>query len=132
MFFEINVSNGVPVYEQVARQIKFAIAEGAFEPGQLIPSVREMARELAINPNTVARAYRDLQSEQVIEAVRGSGLAVSRGARATCRDSRQRLIRERISQVLEEALRSQLAPEEISKIVDVELRRLPSKINSKN
>jgi GntR family transcriptional regulator len=132
MFFEINVSNGVPVYEQVARQIKFAIAEGAFEPGQLIPSVREMARELAINPNTVARAYRDLQSEQIIEAVRGSGLAVARGARAACRDSRQRLIRERISLVLEEALRSQLAPEEISKIVDVELRRLPSKIHSKN
>jgi GntR family transcriptional regulator len=124
MFFDIDVSNGVPVFEQVARQIKYAIAEGVFEPGQLIPSVRDMARELAINPNTVARAYRDLQSEEVIELVRGTGLAVSRGAKATCRDSRSKLIRERVRVALQEALNSQLSVDEVMKIVEAELKKL--------
>ncbi len=124
MFFEINVSNGVPVYEQVARQIQYAIADGVYLPGQMIPSVRDLARELAINPNTVAKAYRDLSQAGVIESVRGAGLAVSRGAAATCRDSRNRLIRQQISSVLDEAFRSQLDVEEIRRIVDIELKKL--------
>lgn len=124
MFFEINVSNGVPVFEQVARQIQYAIADGVYMPGQMIPSVRDLARELAINPNTVAKAYRDLSQAGVIESVRGAGLAVSRGAAATCRDSRNRLIRQQISSVLDEALRSQLDVEEIRRMVEMELKKL--------
>ena len=50
LFFDINTSNGVPVYEQVARQIVSAIASGGLDAGQMVPSVREMAKELAINP----------------------------------------------------------------------------------
>ena len=126
MFFEINVSNGVPVYEQVARQIKFAVAAGSFAPGEMIPSVREMARELAVNPNTVARAYRDLQTEHVVEPVRGEGLAVATGARAICRESRQQIIRDRLQGVLEEAFRSQLSADEITRLVNQEIKRLQS------
>lgn len=124
MVFEINVSNGVPVYEQVARQVQYAIANGVYLPGQMIPSVRDLARELAINPNTVAKAYRDLSQAGLIETVRGSGLAVSRGAAAACRDSRNRLIRQQIAAVLDEALRSHLEPDEIRRIVDLELKKL--------
>jgi GntR family transcriptional regulator len=127
MFFEIDVSNGVPVYEQVARQIKFAVAAGSLVPGEMIPSVREMARELAINPNTVARAYRDLQNEQIIETVRGEGLAVADKARGICRESRQQIIRDRLQSVLEEAFRSQLSADEITRLVNQEIKRLQSK-----
>ena len=76
LFFDINASNGVPVYEQVARQIVNAVASGGLAVGQMIPSVRETAKELAINPNTVARAYRSLQDEAILETVRGSGLSL--------------------------------------------------------
>lgn len=128
--FDLNPSNGVPVYEQIVRQIKFAIANGVYEPGQMIPSVRELARRLAINPNTVARAYRELQTDEVIEPVRGSGLAVSAGARATCRAERVKLLRQRIAGVMQEAVQSQLAAEDIRQIVDQELAKASGKKGS--
>lgn len=126
-FFEINASNGIPVYEQVARQITFAVAAGSLQPGEMIPSVREMARELAINPNTVARAYRQLQDVGVLESVRGSGLTIQSGAKSRCKTMRSRLIRERISNVLTEARQSQLTDNEIMEFVQVEMDRKHTK-----
>jgi len=122
MFFEINPSNGVPVYEQVSRQIMFAVASGSIETGELIPSVRELARELAINPNTVARAFRDLQDQDILQTVRGTGVAVSKGAKTKCVSARTRLIRQRLRNVFEEARQSQLEDEELQKIIDAELQ----------
>ena len=65
MLYHIDPSNGLAIYEQIARQVKFAVAQGALRTGDLVPSVRELAQTLAVNPNTVARAYRDLQSDGV-------------------------------------------------------------------
>ena len=62
MLFRIQPNNGIPIYDQVVRQVKFGVAAGAIVPGELVPSVREMAKQLAINPNTVSRAYRQLQA----------------------------------------------------------------------
>ena len=123
LFFEINASNGVPVYEQVARQIVSAVASGGLESGQMIPSVREMAKELAINPNTVARAYRQLQDEAILETVRGSGIAVSAGAKQKCRTKRSKIIRGRIADVMEEARQSQLTDDEIMKMIQAEFKK---------
>jgi DNA-binding transcriptional regulator YhcF (GntR family) len=80
MFFSIDPTNGVAIYEQIVRQVKFAVAEGTLCPGQLLPSVRQLGLQLAINPNTIARAYQQLQADQVIETLRGRGLAVCAGA----------------------------------------------------
>jgi len=123
LFFEVNASNGVPVYEQVARQIVSAIASGGLESGQMIPSVREMAKDLAINPNTVARAYRQLQDEAILETVRGSGIAVVTGAKQKCRTKRSKVIRGRIAGVMEEARQSQLTDDEIMKMIQTELKK---------
>ena len=122
MFFQINTSNGVPVYEQVSRQIMFAVAAGSIATGEMIPSVREMARELAINPNTVARAFRDLQDQDILQTVRGTGVAVAKGAKSKCVAARTKLIRNRIRSVLEEARQSQLNDEDLRKIIDTELQ----------
>ncbi len=113
MFFDINTQNGVPVYEQVFRQIAFAIASGGIETGELVPSVRNMARELAINPNTVAKAYRMLQEEGVVEPLPGSGLAVTSKAKTKCKSLRMRLFKTEIASLVEEAQRSQLSSAEI-------------------
>ena len=123
LFFDIHTSNGVPVYEQVARQIVCAIASGGLETGQMIPSVREMAKDLAINPNTVARAYRQLQDESILETVRGSGIAVVTGAKQKCRTKRSKVIRGRIAGVMEEARQSQLTDDEIMKMIQTELKK---------
>ena len=56
MFFQIDFDNRLAIYDQVVRQIKFAVAGAVLKEGELVPSVRELARELTINPNTVARA----------------------------------------------------------------------------
>lgn len=117
MFFQIDPANGLPIYEQVVRQLKFAVADELLQPGELAPSVREVARELAINPNTVARAYRDLQDDRVLEPVRGTGLAVAAGAAKRCRAERLKLIRARVEQVLVEARQSGLSGEELATLV---------------
>jgi GntR family transcriptional regulator len=120
VFLQIDAHNGLAVYDQIVRQVKFAVADGALTAGELIPSVRELARDLAINPNTVARAYRQLQDDGVIETVRGTGLAVADGARRQCQHERTRLIRARLRQVLEEAALSGLDPQEIEQLVRTE------------
>ena len=80
MRINIEPNNGVPIYEQLVRQVKYSVAEGTLVPGQVIPSVREMAKKLTVNPNTVQRAYLQLQSEKVLQALRGRGMAVADGA----------------------------------------------------
>ena len=121
MFLQIDFQNGLPIYEQVVRQVKFAIAGQDFKEGELVPSVREIARELAINPNTVARAFRQLQTDGVLEPVRGTGLAVAAGAAERCRKERVELIRARLTQVLSEAMQSRLDPDDLRTLVEREL-----------
>jgi len=121
MFVHVDVRNGLAVYDQIVRQVKFAVAEGAVRSGEMVPSVRELARDLAINPNTVARAYRQLQDDGVLETVRGTGLTVASAARRHCQMERTKLIRARIRLVLEEALQSGLDPQDIQTMVTDEL-----------
>lgn len=121
MIFNVDPRNGLAIYEQVVRQVKFAIASGALRSGEFVPSVRELARDLAINPNTVARAYRELQDDGVLKAVRGTGLSVAAGAGKRCRGERLKLIRERLQQVFLEAKQSELDRDELRKLVAEEL-----------
>lgn len=121
MFFSIDPSNGVAIYEQIVRQVKFAIAEGTLCPGQLLPSVRQLSQQLAINPNTIARAYQQLQADQVIETLRGRGLTVCAGATEPCREIRRALIAQRLRSALAEALHGGLKAAEIREIVKHQL-----------
>lgn len=121
MLLHVDARNGLAVYDQIVRQIKFAVADGAVRSGDLVPSVRELARELAINPNTVARAYRQLQDDGVLEPVRGTGLAIASAARRQCQAERTKLIRSRLRMVLEEALHSGLDEQEIESLMRDEL-----------
>lgn len=123
MYFEINTANGIPVYEQVYRQVAFAIANGIIDSGDLVPSVRAMAKDLAINPNTVARAYRDLQSEGVLEVVRGSGMLVTKSARSKCKTIRSTVLKLQMSVIVDEARRSQLSDDEIRQLLENKLRK---------
>jgi len=124
VFIQVNAANGVPVYDQIARQVMFAVADGAVASGDLIPSVRELARELAVNPNTVARAYRELQMKEIVETSPGIGLVVRSGARRACQTQRRSLLRERVQATLCETLDAGLSIDEIRTLVDGELQRL--------
>ncbi len=118
MFFEINPTNGIAIFEQIARQVKYAVANGALRVGELVPSVRELATKLAVNPNTVARAYRDLQTDGFLEPIRGEGLRVTRQAIERSRKHRTKLLHDRIRLVVVEAKQSGITEEEFYAIVD--------------
>ena len=124
MHFHVNSSNGIPIYEQIARHVKFAVANQSLQVGEHVPSVREMATRLAVNANTVARAYRTLQADGVLVTIRGTGLAVTPEAPQKCRDERLSMIRERLRSVLAEAHHNQITPEEVRGLVEAELTAL--------
>ncbi len=127
MLWHIDPQNGLTIYDQIVRHIKFAVAGGVLKTGELAPSVRELARELAINPNTIARAYRQLQDDRVLESVRGTGLAVAAGAAERCRAERLKLIRTRLRLVLTEAKQSHLDSRELRELVELELKSIERK-----
>src|SRR5262245_24608282 len=73
MKLQLNPASGVPLYLQLIEQVKHAIETGAIRTGEQLPSVRQMAEDLVINPNTVARAYREMEHAGIIELKHGSG-----------------------------------------------------------
>jgi GntR family transcriptional regulator len=124
MIFHIEAGNGIAIYEQIERQVKFSIANGSLVVGERVPSVRELAVQTAVNVNTVARAYRELQQQGVLNSIRGTGLTVSAAAPATCALMRLDMIRDRLRSVLQEALRNQISADEIRTLVNDEWEKL--------
>ena len=77
MLFRPNAASGVPIYLQLMEQVKHGIETGALRPGEQLPGIRPLAEEMVVNPNTVAKAYRELEHEGVIELRQGAGAFVS-------------------------------------------------------
>src|SRR5580693_2947119 len=77
MILRLNQSSGIPLYLQVMEQVKHAVETGALRAGDQLPAIRKMAEDLVMNPNTVARAYRELEHEGIIELRHGSGAFIS-------------------------------------------------------
>ena len=118
MFIEIDPSQPQPIFEQVAQQIKFAIAAGTVRQNEMIPSVRDLSRQLAINPNTVVRAYRLLQDEEILVPRRGIGLVVTEHAQKECQKQRKAIFQQRFETFLDDAARSRLSTEELNEILN--------------
>lgn len=78
MIFHLNHSSGIPVYLQLMQQIRHGVETGALRAGERLPTIRSLAEELVVNPNTVVRAYRELQHEGIVELRQGSGAYVGR------------------------------------------------------
>ncbi len=99
---QIHVSNadGTPYYSQIVSQVKFLIASGRLEPGEQLPPVRQLAEQLTLNPNTVARAYRELEGEAVVVSKRGAGVFVADGVSPLSRREKDRVLGERIDVLL--------------------------------
>jgi len=125
MIFTIQRDSPVPIYEQIVAQVTFAVAAGSLRPGDFIPSVRDLAADLVLNPNTVARAFVELERRGVVVARRGRGMAVAPEAVALCRQQRLQMVRERIRAALQEVGFSGLTPFEIKKVIDEELAQAP-------
>ena len=98
----INYRDGRPIYEQVVDEIEHMVVHGVLEPDSQLPSVRQMAAELSINPNTIQRAYSELESRGVIYSVKGKGNFVSPNA-AALRGRRLRDLQVQITELVRTA-----------------------------
>ena len=127
MLFDVQPESPVPIYEQIVAQVIFGIASGDLEVGALIPSVRDLAVRIRVHPNTVAKAYQDLERQGVVATKRGRGMEVTAEAPAVCRARRQEIVRGRLREALREAASSALAPEDIRRLVEEELTRVNGK-----
>ena len=103
MLISIDSKSGVPFYRQIIEQVKFAIARGDLEPGDRLPTVRQLAVDLSINLNTVIRAYRELEIEGTIETQQGSGTFVGRKRPRIDDLERQRMLDQILTELLARA-----------------------------
>ena len=82
MDITINVTDGVPIYRQIVNQVKYLVASGLLQPGEELPPIRTLALQLKVTPNTIVKAYGELETRGVVHKRRGSGTYVSRRASA--------------------------------------------------
>jgi GntR family transcriptional regulator len=115
----LNPASGTPLYLQLVEHLKHSVATGAIKAGEQLPSVRKMAEDLLINPNTVVRAYRDLESEGIVELRHGSGVFVceSVAGRADVMKKAEPIIRSAVDRL--ESL--DLADDDIRRLLENEL-----------
>jgi GntR family transcriptional regulator len=123
MLFRSNPSSGVPVYLQLIEQVKHALDVGALRPGDQLPAIRRVAEDLVINPNTVAKAYRDLERDGLIDLRQGAAAFVAErgddGRIAKMKDAQPVL-----GAALDRLLTIGVTPDEIRRLFDAEMSRL--------
>lgn len=123
-FFSVDPHGGAPLYQQLTEQIKRAIAIGALAPGERLPTVKGLALELKLNPNTVARVYRDLEREGVIATAPGRGSFVGQNGAL---DDARRVALDVASRSTDEAVRGArslgITHDELRRIVDASIAR---------
>lgn len=127
MLFRPNPSTGVPIYLQLMEQVKHAIETGALRSGEQLPGIRPLAEELVINPNTVARAYRELEHEGAIELRHGAGAFVSDNAGAKKLTDKLRAGQAIVATAIERLHAGGVTDEEIRRLFEAELAGLSRK-----
>jgi len=103
MLDSIDPKSALPIYQQISAQVRRAVAAGLLAPGDQLPSVRELAARLLVNPNTVARVYRDLERDGLLETRRGQGTYVSANAGPMAESERHRLLADQLQAVARDA-----------------------------
>ena len=116
-----NPSSGVPIYLQLMEQVRHAIETGALRPGEQLPSIRPLAEELVVNPNTIAKAYRELEHEGVIELRLGAGAFVSDRAPTKKDADKLRAAQAAVASAVEKLRARGVTDEEIRRLVEAEL-----------
>ncbi|MCL1949319.1 MAG: GntR family transcriptional regulator [Turicibacter sp.] len=100
MLAQIDPRSAVPIWEQIVNQIKELVLKEMLSPGDKVPSVRETASLLLVNPNTVSKAYKELENQGIIETLRGRGTFVRENLKLTFDEERISLLREKVRQVV--------------------------------
>jgi DNA-binding transcriptional regulator YhcF (GntR family) len=118
MQIHISTADGVPIYLQIVNQIKYLVSSGRLTPGEELPPIRTLAERLVVNPNTVARAYRELEGAGIVEKRRTAGTYISDQGSPLARRERLKILTERIDALLAEARQMDIAFEDIIKLAE--------------
>ena len=123
MTFSINISTGsnTPIYRQITDQVRLAVATGRLAVGDQLPSVRALAEDLVVNPNTVARAYADLAREGLIESRAGRGVFVTRKRKMFMREEGWRRLEPLMEAMIGEAMVLDFTPQELREAFEKKL-----------
>ena len=127
MNLRINFSSGVPIYLQLMEQIKHAVETGAIRAGEQLPTIRSVAEELTMNPNTVARAYRELEGEGIVEVRHGLGVFVAGQRSSAAKTAEIRKAGELLRSAVEKGMALDLSEAELRRVFEEELSRLQEK-----
>lgn len=117
MDITINLTDGVPIYRQIVNQVKYLVASGLLSPGEELPPIRTLALQLKVTPNTIVKAYDELESSGVVHKRRGSGTFVSEGRPQLALRERRRIIEQRIDGLLTEAHQLNFTDEDILRML---------------
>jgi DNA-binding transcriptional regulator YhcF (GntR family) len=117
MQIHLSPNDGVPIYLQIVQQVKYLVASGRLAPGDELPTIRALAERLLVNPNTVARAYRELESDGVVTTRRGAGTHVADAGSPLARRECLHALGQRIDALLAEARQMNVSTEEVLDLV---------------
>jgi len=118
VIFRLHPNSGVPIYLQIMEQIKHAVENGVLRPGDQLPSMRKLAETMVMNPNTVAKAYRELEHEGLIELRQGAGAFISENINTKALTDRMQTARPIVDRAVERLLALGLSEEEIKRLID--------------
>lgn len=104
MQFHVSTSSREPIYRQLASQIREAFAQGRLSAGDKLPSVRELSRELVVNPNTIARTYRELERDGVLNTRQGMGVFIAKPGNELTKTARRKKLQELLDRLLTDAV----------------------------
>ena len=117
MQIHVTNSDGTPYYTQIVNQVRFMIATARLAPGEQLPPVRKLAEQLTVNPNTVARAYRELETQNLVVSRRGAGVFVADGVSPLSKKEQNRIVNERVDALLTSARQMNVDIESLVKLL---------------
>jgi GntR family transcriptional regulator len=125
VWLDIDPRDGVPIYVQLVSQVRHAVEVGGLKPGERLPTVRGLAKELAVAPNTVVRAYTELRREGLVESRPGLGTVVAEDVEELARDRGRDGIFERLRVLVRDAAALGITEDELWEALDSEFERIP-------
>ncbi|WZL73436.1 GntR family transcriptional regulator [Clostridiaceae bacterium 35-E11] len=128
--FKIDPRSSTPIYQQIVESVKENILKGMIEPGERMPSVREMAKMMTLNPNTVQKAYQELERQKVIVSIRGRGTFISEDYEGKKDQDKMKALRELFKKGIVEAHYIGIEKEELFKMIEDILKELEGGLES--
>jgi GntR family transcriptional regulator len=124
IWLEVNPRSGIPLYVQLVEQIRRALELGLLRPGDALPTVRQLARELTIAPNTIVKAYGELETRGLIETRAGAGTSVSMRLHDMLQQEARERLRERLHQWVQDAVALQISEREVQAWIQQDVQQV--------